>query len=69
MHDGDFGLGTGSSYLKIDARGGHFKVKNHDDEEVIFQQARFEMDLSGLETGWLAFIPGQGPQFVPGVKS
>ena len=68
MSDVDFGLGSGANYLKIDARAGCFKIRSGDDD-LTFRDATFEIDLYNLQTGWLAFIKGEGPRFVPDVHS
>ena len=56
----DFGLNGGGNYLKIDARAGTFKVSGPDDTTILFHNAEFVLLLDTLETGWIAYVKGEG---------
>ncbi len=64
----DFGLNGSGDLLKIDARSGTFKVNGPNDTTILFRNAEFCVLFDTLETGWLAYVKGEGCILDPNIN-
>ncbi len=69
MRDLDFGISSGGAFIKYDARAGAFKVTDAADQEVTLKALKFAVDHKSIDSGWLAFVKGEGAKFVSGLSS
>ena len=52
---------TFTPFVKFDARSGRLTVR-HGDQDVEISKPTFVFDMAHIQTGWIAFVPGEGPK-------